>query len=214
MVRPITATLTALAFAVPGGCSGHGDRHVSNAFTQENLEILEKHDITILGPMKDIGFRMSGKGRSWKRAFCWVLAVLLQPRKPFGRKKVIVTAGGTQEPLDPVRVLTNHSSGKQGYALAQAALDAGADVTLISAPTSMTPPEGVKTISIQTAEEMHTAMLKEIKQTDAVIMAAAVADFRPTSKKAEKIKKEGKLSETSWSDHRYSQGIGRMETQP
>jgi phosphopantothenoylcysteine decarboxylase/phosphopantothenate--cysteine ligase len=191
-------TLTALAIRCPLVVAPAMDTGMySNAFTQENLEILEKHDITILGPDEGhLASGLSGKGRMLEaRVLLGSLRFLLSRENPLAGKKVIVTAGGTQEPLDPVRVLTNHSSGKQGYALAQAALDAGADVTLISAPTSMTPPEGVKTISIQTAEEMHTAMLKEIKQTDAVIMAAAVADFRPTSKKAEKIKKEGKLSE-------------------
>jgi len=106
-------------------------------------------------------------------------------------KKVVVTAGGTQEPLDPVRVLTNRSSGRQGYALAQAALDAGAQVILITAPTSLTPPLGAQVVQVETAQELLEAVLKESNACDALIMAAAVADFRPRTQARDKIKKEG-----------------------
>jgi len=106
-------------------------------------------------------------------------------------KKVVVTAGGTQEPLDPVRVLTNRSSAKQGYALAQAALDAGAQVTLITAPTALTPPIGARVINIETATQMLDCVLTESSDSDALIMAAAVADFRPKNQAKDKIKKEG-----------------------
>jgi phosphopantothenoylcysteine decarboxylase/phosphopantothenate--cysteine ligase len=106
-------------------------------------------------------------------------------------KKVVVTAGGTQEPLDPVRVLTNRSSGKQGYALAQAALDAGAQVTLITAPTALTPPIGARVANVETARQMLDCVLTESFDSDALIMAAAVADFRPKNQAKDKIKKEG-----------------------
>ena len=92
-------------------------------------------------------------------------------------KKIVVTAGGTQEALDPVRVITNHSSGKQGYAVAQAALDAGADVCLITAPTALTPPVGARVVKVNSAQEMLDAVLAE--SADALIMAAAAADFTP-----------------------------------
>jgi phosphopantothenoylcysteine decarboxylase/phosphopantothenate--cysteine ligase len=106
-------------------------------------------------------------------------------------KKVVVTAGGTQEPLDPVRVLTNRSSGKQGYALAQAALDAGAEVTLVTTPTGLTPPVGAQMVHVETAQQMLDAVLQESAGADALIMAAAVADFRPKNAAKDKIKKEG-----------------------
>ena len=106
-------------------------------------------------------------------------------------KKVIVTAGGTQEPLDPVRVLTNHSSGKQGYALVQAALDAGAQVTLITTPTALTYPVGANIVHVETAKQMLEGVLKESDDCDVLIMAAAVADFRPKNTAKDKIKKEG-----------------------
>ena len=102
-------------------------------------------------------------------------------------KKVIVTAGGTQEAIDPVRVITNHSSGKQGYALAQAALDFGADVTLVTTPTALTPPIGAKVINVRSVQEMLDALLNE--SADALVMAAAAADFRPKVMAKEKLKK-------------------------
>jgi phosphopantothenoylcysteine decarboxylase/phosphopantothenate--cysteine ligase len=103
----------------------------------------------------------------------------------------VVTAGGTQEPLDPVRVITNRSSGKQGYALAQAALDAGAQVALITTPTALTPPVGVRLLEVETAKQMLDCVLAELIESDALIMAAAVADFRPKKQARDKIKKEG-----------------------
>jgi phosphopantothenoylcysteine decarboxylase/phosphopantothenate--cysteine ligase len=106
-------------------------------------------------------------------------------------KKIVVTAGGTQEPLDPVRVITNRSSGKQGYALAQAALDAGAQVTLITTPTALIPPVGARVLPVETARQMLDCVLTESTQSDALVMAAAVADFRPKNQARDKIKKEG-----------------------
>ena len=106
-------------------------------------------------------------------------------------RKIIVTAGGTQEPLDPVRVLTNRSSGRQGYALAQIALDMGAAVTLITTPTSLTPPTGACVVRVETARQMLEAVQAEAPESDALIMAAAVADFRPKTLAKDKIKKEG-----------------------
>jgi len=104
-------------------------------------------------------------------------------------KKIVVTAGGTKEPIDPVRYIGNHSSGKQGYALAQAAIDAGADVTLISTPTHLTVPYGVDLILVNTAKEMEAAVITAIQDSDALIMSAAVADYSPTTQAGNKIKK-------------------------
>jgi phosphopantothenoylcysteine decarboxylase/phosphopantothenate--cysteine ligase len=102
-------------------------------------------------------------------------------------KRIVVTAGGTQEALDPVRVITNHSSGKQGYAVAQAALDEGADVCLITAPTALTPPVGARVVKVDSAMEMLNAVLAE--SADALIMAAAAADFIPKTTAKDKMKK-------------------------
>ncbi|HEY2982246.1 MAG TPA: phosphopantothenoylcysteine decarboxylase, partial [Anaerolineales bacterium] len=104
-------------------------------------------------------------------------------------QKVVVTAGGTEEPLDPVRVLTSRSSGKQGYALAQAALDLGADVCLISAPTNLTPPVGARLVTVRTADQMLNMVLNESTSADVLVMAAAPADFRPKNVAGNKLKK-------------------------
>src|SRR5262249_1266240 len=105
-------------------------------------------------------------------------------------RRVVVTAGGTREALDPVRFITNRSSGKQGYAVAQAALDAGANVTLITTPTGIVPPFGAELISVESAQEMRDTVLTCTEQADALIMAAAVADFRPDHVSEQKIKKQ------------------------
>jgi len=110
---------------------------------------------------------------------------------PLRGRSVVVTAGGTQEPLDPVRVIANRSSGKQGYALAQAALDRGASVTLISGPTGLTPPLGARRIDVESASAMQKATLAEAGKADVLIMAAAVADFRPATTFSDKIKRGG-----------------------
>ena len=115
--------------------------------------------------------------------------LLLGRTGPLAGKTIIVTAGGTQEPLDPVRVLTNRSSGKQGYALAQAAIDAGAQVVLITAPTDLTPPVGARVVPVTTAHQMQTSLLSESPNAAALIMAAAVADFRPKAVADDKLKK-------------------------
>ena len=104
-------------------------------------------------------------------------------------KKVMVTAGPTRELLDPVRHLTNPSSGKMGYALARAAKWRGAEVTLVSGPSSLTPPQGVSLVRVTTAQEMYAAVTEQFTEMDAVVMAAAVSDYRPKKRAEEKIKK-------------------------
>ncbi|MGB3617213.1 MAG: bifunctional phosphopantothenoylcysteine decarboxylase/phosphopantothenate--cysteine ligase CoaBC [Catalinimonas sp.] len=105
-------------------------------------------------------------------------------------KRVLVTAGPTHEPIDPVRFLGNHSSGKMGWALAEALRDAGADVTLVSGPTALPDPAGVRTVRVTTAEQMHTAALQHFEGADWAVLAAAVADYTPREVSAQKIKKE------------------------
>jgi len=104
-------------------------------------------------------------------------------------KRLVVTAGGTQEPIDPVRYLTNRSSGKQGYALAQAGLDAGAQVTLVTHPTGLTPPVGAEVVEVCTAQEMLDGVLTACENADGLLMAAAVADFRVKRVAEHKLKK-------------------------
>jgi len=111
---------------------------------------------------------------------------------PLRDRRIVVTAGGTREAIDPVRFVTNRSSGKQGYAVAQAALDAGASVTLVTTPTGLTPPVGAEVITVESAQEMLDAVLEAVPNADALIMAAAVADFRPDKVADQKIKKGDK----------------------
>lgn len=110
--------------------------------------------------------------------------------KDLAGKKVLVTAGATREALDPVRYLTNHSTGKMGYAIAKAAMLRGAEVTLVSGQTSLTPPLFVKTVSIVSAQDMYEAVESRFDDTDILIMAAAVADYRPKEFIDHKIKKK------------------------
>jgi phosphopantothenoylcysteine decarboxylase/phosphopantothenate--cysteine ligase len=187
-------TVTALAMQSPlliapamdGGMYDH-------PATQENIETLKKRGVIFIGPAEGhLASGLSGVGRMLETAeILGHIRILLGKNGPLAGKKIVVTAGGTQEPLDPVRVLTNRSSGKQGYALAQVALEMGAQVTLITTPTSLTPPVGAQVIQVETAKQMLEAVLTESAQSDSLIMAAAVADFRPKVMAKDKIKKEG-----------------------
>ncbi|MEO5887833.1 MAG: bifunctional phosphopantothenoylcysteine decarboxylase/phosphopantothenate--cysteine ligase CoaBC, partial [Anaerolineales bacterium] len=147
----------------------------------------------IIGPAEGhLASGLSGTGRLLEPAeIIGHIRLILGRRGLLADKKIVITAGGTHEPLDPVRVLTNRSSGKQGYALAQAALDLGSQVTLITTPTSLAAPVGANVIHVETARQMLEAVLKESAENDALIMAAAVADFRPRNMAKDKIKKEG-----------------------
>ncbi len=132
-----------------------------------------------------------GKGRLPEpQAIVEEIRRLLRPKDLTG-EKIVVTAGPSREPLDPVRFLSNRSSGKMGYALARAAARRGAQVTLVSGPTALAAPEGVRTLSVVTAEEMREAVLAEFDSATAVFMAAAVADYRPRSAAGAKMKRNG-----------------------
>jgi phosphopantothenoylcysteine decarboxylase/phosphopantothenate--cysteine ligase len=157
--------------------------------TQENLARIKSRGAVAVGPAQGhLASGLSGAGRMIEPAEIFGhIRIALGRGERLARKKVVVTAGGTQEALDPVRIITNHSSGRQGYALAQAALDAGAEVCLITTPTCLTPPVGARVVHVKSAEEMLSAVLNE--SADALIMAAAAADFRPKHVAKEKMKK-------------------------
>jgi phosphopantothenoylcysteine decarboxylase/phosphopantothenate--cysteine ligase len=163
-----------------------------NSITQDNLTKLRSRGFVIVPPAT--GTLASGKeGLGRLAATADIVATichLLTTGEDLAGKRIIVTAGGTQEPIDPVRCVTNRSSGKMGYALAEAARDRGAEVTLITAPTSLSKPVNVTIVSVCTAEEMQAAVTRATPHTDALIMAAAVADFRPKRSTQRKIKKE------------------------
>lgn len=167
-----------------------------NSITQKNINLLKERGFIFIGPAEGhLASGLKGLGRMVEPVeILNMIRYHLSRSNPLKNNKIVVTAGGTQEAIDPVRILTNYSSGKQGYAIAQAALDTGSNVTLISAPTTLPPPTGCTLISVKSAEDMHAAVLKEILDAQALIMAAAVADFRPKVIKTEKIKKDSGMN--------------------
>jgi phosphopantothenoylcysteine decarboxylase/phosphopantothenate--cysteine ligase len=164
---------------------------VEHPATQANLEILRQRGAHIIEPESGrLASGLVGSGRLPETP-----ALLGHIRRVFGLDgelsghKLVVTAGGTREALDPVRYITNRSTGKQGYAIAQAALDAGADIVLISAAENLRAPIGSTLVNVDSAEAMRTAVLEHVAESSALIMAAAVADYRPRSVSEQKIKK-------------------------
>jgi phosphopantothenoylcysteine decarboxylase/phosphopantothenate--cysteine ligase len=168
-----------------------GDMWVHPA-TQENVRLLRSYGATIVGPEEGrLASGMFAQGRMTEPAdLAGYIRLLLTRKGPMRGRRVVVTAGGTQEPIDPVRAITNRSSGKQGVAIAQAALDEGADVTLISPPLLIEIPVGVTHVKAQTAREMQEAVLESCQEADVLVMVAAVSDFRPVVSAGQKIKKE------------------------
>jgi phosphopantothenoylcysteine decarboxylase/phosphopantothenate--cysteine ligase len=161
-----------------------------NAATQRNVQLLQQDGVLLAGPAAgDQACGEVGMGRMLEPAqLLSEIGTLLQPKRLAG-KRVLVTAGPTEEPVDPVRVLTNSSSGKMGYAIARAAKEAGAEVTLVSGPVALATPWGVARIDVRTAEEMFEAVKKAVKSSDVFISVAAVADYRVKNRAAQKMKK-------------------------
>ena len=163
----------------------------NNPATQDNLSKLKARDFVIIAPAT--GWLASGKEGPGRLAD--INDIIGSIRQVLGRggdlagKHIVVTAGGTHEPIDPVRYISNRSSGKMGYALAEAARDRGAKVTLVTAPISLPEPAGVDVVKVGTAQEMRQAVVNVTPQADALIMAAAVADYRPIKAAKDKIKK-------------------------
>ncbi len=161
-----------------------------NASTQANVEVLKQRKIHIFGPAAgEQACGDIGPGRMLEALELVDAAAGLFISGSLAGKKVVITAGPTREAIDPVRYISNHSSGKMGYALAQAAAEAGAQTVLISGPTQLIAPERVKFIAVTTAEDMLAASLQEAQGCDLFIAAAAVADYRPAQIAAHKIKK-------------------------
>ncbi|MCK4899580.1 MAG: bifunctional phosphopantothenoylcysteine decarboxylase/phosphopantothenate--cysteine ligase CoaBC [Anaerolineales bacterium] len=179
-----------LAPAMDGGMYAH-------PATQDNLGRLLKRGAIVIGPAEGhLASGMVGLGRMVEpQELLGHIRLVLSKNGPLRGRKVVVTAGGTQEPLDPVRAITNRSTSKQGFALAQAALDLGAQVTLISGPTHLVTPIGSQREDVHTSEEMLEKVLIATQQADVLIMAAAVADFKPKDTAAHKIKKIGGIPE-------------------
>ena len=161
-----------------------------NPATQRNVATLKADGVHVIGPgTGDQACGEIGDGRMLEPAeIMAALDAWAQPKVLAG-KRVLITAGPTQEAIDPVRVITNHSSGKMGYALAQACADAGAQVTLVSGPTHLATPFGADRVNVTSAAQMLTAVEAEVDEADIFIAVAAVADYRPTTNAEQKIKK-------------------------
>ena len=159
--------------------------------TRENLGKLRQRGVTIAGPAPGrLASGLMGMGRLLEPLeLVGHIAATLGREGDLAGRTIVISAGGTQEPIDPVRVITNNSSGKMGYALAEAARDRGAKAVLVTAPTGLPNPPLVEVVRVQTAAQMAEAVLREVKQADALIMAAAVADYRPAVAAEQKIKK-------------------------
>lgn len=158
--------------------------------TQRNIARLRADGVDILGPASgEQACGEVGLGRMLEPAEILNALPGLLGRGLLAGKRVLITAGPTFEPIDPVRGITNRSSGKMGYALAQTAVEAGAEVCLISGPTALASPPGVRRVDVQTAQQMHTAVLHEVADADVFIAVAAVADYRVTTPSDQKIKK-------------------------
>lgn len=162
--------------------------------TQEHLGRLRARGATIIEPAAGrLASGLTGRGRlaDPETILGTLRQVLGRARGDLAGRRVVVSAGGTQEPIDPVRIITNRSSGKMGYAIAEAARDRGAEVTLITTPTALTPPFGVAVAPVGTVIEMFDAVGAATADADALIMAAAVSDYRVANPAAQKIKKRG-----------------------
>ena len=168
----------------------------NHAATQANLEILRRRGVRIVDPDKGyLACGMTGSGRLAENETI-VAAVMeaLGAAQDLAGETVLVTAGPTQEKIDPVRYLTNRSSGRMGYAIAEAALRRGARVLLVSGPTAIEPPGAAELTRVETAEEMLAAVLKLLPESTVVIKTAAVADFRPKAAAGQKIKRKGEMT--------------------
>lgn len=165
---------------------------LENPITQDNLKTLEHYGFTVIPSGSGLlACGDTGSGRlPDEGVLVDYVARELEHEKDMQGMKVVVSAGGTREPMDPVRYLTNHSTGKMGYALARCAMLRGADVTLVTGPTAITPPPFVQTVAVTSAEEMYQEVTKRAAEQNAIIMAAAVADYRPATVSAEKQKKQ------------------------
>jgi phosphopantothenoylcysteine decarboxylase/phosphopantothenate--cysteine ligase len=167
--------------------------------TQQNLALLKERGCFVIDPESgELASGLSGPGRlpEVETLVRYIDTLLEGSRADLKGKRVLITAGPTYEPIDPVRYVGNRSSGKMGFAVANAAALRGADVTLISGPVALQSPRNTRRIDVQTASEMREEVLREFPAADVLVMAAAVADFAPATIKAEKIKRESQQGET------------------
>ncbi len=184
---------TILATTAPVLMAPAMDGHMyENVATQENIERLRGRGVSFAGPASGhLASGLSGEGRLLETPeLLGHVAMVLGRNGDLAGRSVVVSAGGTQEAIDPVRIITNRSSGKMGYAIAEAARDRGAQVTLVTAPTSLDDPIGVEIRQTASVAEMRDAVLGACAGADVLVMAAAVSDYRPAETASQKIKKD------------------------
>ena len=186
MIAPASANIIAKL------AHGIADHMFENPIVQDNLNILKKYDMEVVEPA--VGYLACGDTGAGKMPepevlFEYILREIACEKDLKG-KKIMVTAGPTQEAIDPVRYITNHSTGKMGYAIAKRAMLRGADVTLISGPVALNPVPFVKMVSVVTAQDMFEAVSNSFSEQDILIKSAAVADYRPAVVSDEKVKKK------------------------
>ncbi|MGQ9608650.1 MAG: bifunctional phosphopantothenoylcysteine decarboxylase/phosphopantothenate--cysteine ligase CoaBC [bacterium] len=184
---------TALAIRCPVIIAPAMNCHMyNNPIVQENMEILKRRNFHFIEPeYGQLACGYEGKGRlAEPEKIVQEIQNLLERNQDLSEKIILVTAGPTREPFDPIRFISNRSSGKMGYAIAEAAHSRGARVILVSGPTNLSPPEGIDLINIETAVQMCDEVMKYADQADVIIMAAAVADYRPRMVSSQKLKKD------------------------
>ena len=186
----LTCTVLATTAPLVVAPAMHNNMYV-NPVTQENIAKLKARGFTIIPAVHGrLASGSIGYGRLPEiTEIMGIIQQTLGKKGDLAGKRIVVTAGGTQEAIDPVRYIGNHSSGKMGYALAEAARDRGATVTLITTPTVLAPVAGVDTIKVQSVKQMKEAVVKTTVKADALIMAAAVSDYTPKTVASQKIKK-------------------------
>jgi phosphopantothenoylcysteine decarboxylase/phosphopantothenate--cysteine ligase len=185
---------TVLASSAPVIVAPAMETHMwQNAATQQNVAALRARGVRVVDPEAgELASGLVGQGRlaALERIEAEIVDALRVRTRRLAGRRIVVTAGPTLEPIDPVRVITNRSSGKMGYAVATAAREAGADVTLITGPTALASPPGVRVVPIETVADLRDAVLASLPDADAVIMAAAVSDFRAADASSSKLKKK------------------------
>jgi phosphopantothenoylcysteine decarboxylase/phosphopantothenate--cysteine ligase len=189
---PVSATVRAARVPIVL-CPAMNSAMWEDALVQRNVRLLKETDYRCVDP--EFGaFATTAEGEGWGRlagleSIVSEILAALQKQKPLAGKKILVTAGRTEEYLDPVRMLTNPATGRMGFALAEAARALGGEVTLICGPTNLTPPRGIEFVPVVSAAEMASAALQHYQGTDVLVMSAAVSDYRPRTVAPEKMKK-------------------------
>jgi len=188
---PLTTTVIATTAPVLAAPAMDANMYDHPA-TQENIAKLRQRGVIFAGPAQGrLASGLTGIGRLLEpQELLGHISAALGREGDLAGRTIVISAGGTMEPIDPVRVITNHSSGKMGYALAEAARDRGGSVVLVTAPTNLPDPPLIDVVQVKTAEQMCGAVLEHVKGADALVMAAAVADYRPSHEAGQKIKKD------------------------